>query len=282
MKLSKRSAEIFIPDGTSMPKAVRRTTVMCVAAHHDDIEIMAPRQIIDCFGRRDRWFFGVVATNGAGSPRCNIYAKYTDKQMQAVRRDEQRKAALVGEFGALAMLDHPSRAIKKANNPVVIEDISLLIHMAKPHTVVMHNLADKHDTHVALALRTLEALRSLPSADRPKKVYGGEVWRDLDWMLDDDKVLWDVSSQQNLQASLLGVFDSQISGGKRYDLAAAGRRRAHATYNQSHSVDVTEAMAVGMDLTPLVKNRKLDPFAYVDGLLSRFRDDVKARIERFQ
>jgi hypothetical protein len=44
----------------------------------------------------DRWFTGVVVTNGAGSPRSGIYGDYTDAQMQKVRVLEQRKAALRG------------------------------------------------------------------------------------------------------------------------------------------------------------------------------------------
>lgn len=271
-----------MPDGVAEARALKRTTQMCIAAHHDDIEIMAPQAILDCFGREDRWFFGVVATNGAGSPRSDLYAKHTDRQMQAVRKVEQRKAAMVGEFGALAMLDHPSADVKKPGHPGVVGDLRALLLAARPDVVVMHNLADKHDTHVALALRTLEALRALPASARPAKVYGGEVWRDLDWMLDADKVRWNVSARENIQAALVGVFDSQISGGKRYDLAAAGRRRAHATYSESHSVDAAQLSAVGMDMTPLVRNPNLDPFDYVARYVDRFRRDVLERIARFR
>jgi hypothetical protein len=57
-------------------------------------------------------------------------------------------------------------------------------------------------------------------------VLGCEVWRDLDWLLDSDKVALDSSAKPELAAALLKVFDSQISGGKRYDLATLGRRAA--------------------------------------------------------
>ena len=58
---------------------------MCISAHQDDIEIMAYHGIAECFGRSDRWFTGVVVTNGAGSPRSGIYGEYTDAEMQKVR-----------------------------------------------------------------------------------------------------------------------------------------------------------------------------------------------------
>src|SRR6186997_2575740 len=99
MKFSHPAADIFVPDPNLTPEAaLARTTHLCVAAHQDDIEIMAYHGITECFGRSDRWFSGVIVTNGAGSPRSGIYGSYTDAQMQEVRRQEQRKAALVGEY----------------------------------------------------------------------------------------------------------------------------------------------------------------------------------------
>ena len=66
---------------------------------------------------------------------------------------------------------------------------------------------------MAVLTRTLEAVRSLPRDGRPRKIYGCEVWRDLDWLPDARKVALPVSDRTNLQAALNGVFDSQISGG---------------------------------------------------------------------
>ena len=73
-------------------------------------------------------------------------------------------------------------------------------------------------------------------------------------MVDSDKVPFDLTAHESLQAALLGVFDSQIAGGKRYDLASMGRRRANATYFESHGVDVTQGLSYAMDLTPLIRD----------------------------
>jgi len=281
VKFARASAEIFIPDRVPVSKALSRTTAMCIAAHPDDIEIMAPHAILDGFGRTDRWFTGVVVTDGAGSPRSARYARFTDRQMRAVRRREQKKAAVVGEYGALVMLDHPGSAVKNARAQDVREDLCRLLLAAAPDVVIGHNPADKHDTHVALALRTLEALRALPAKARPRKFYGGEVWRDLDWMPDGEKVLWDISLRENIQSALLGVYDSQISGGKRYDLAAVARRRAAATYSQSHRVDTATALSTAMDLTPLLRDVRIDPGEYVGDMIDRFRKEVLKKMERF-
>ena len=52
-----------------------------------------------------------------------------------------------------------------------------------------------------------------------------------------DKIKMDVSMRPNISMALIGVHDSQISGGKRYDLATRGRYQSNATYQESHNVD---------------------------------------------
>jgi LmbE family N-acetylglucosaminyl deacetylase len=243
---------------------------------------MAVDGILQCFQRTDRWFTGAVITDGAGSPRAGAYQNYTDEQMRAVRAVEVRKAAAVGEYAALILLDYPSSVVKNAADPRLVQDLRKLLELAHPEVVYTHNLADKHPTHVAAALRTIQAIRSLKADQRPARLYGCEVWRGLEWMLDEDKVVFDVSAHENLQEALLGVYDSQISGGKRYDLATMGRRRANATYYASHAVDVTTGMAIAMDLTPLIQDPALDIIEYVQSLIKRFADDVAGLVQNAQ
>ncbi len=280
MQLHKPTSDIFVPDGLPADEAVARTTHMCVGAHQDDIEIAATHGILECFGKSDKWFMGVVVTNGSGSPRDDLYADYTDEQMMAVRRVEQRKAAYIGEYCAQAFLDYSSAEIKDPTNDFVVEDLKQLLILARPKIVYTHNLADKHDTHVAVALRVIKAIRELPKDARPEKLLGGEIWRDLDWLCDEDKTVLDVSAHENLSAALLGVFDSQICGGKRYDLATMGRRRAHATYFQSHGVDVSTALTFAMDLTPLMQDESLSPEVYVRRFIDKFAEEVDSRIRK--
>lgn len=282
MNFSLETAEIFVPDGLPVEEALARTTHMAVGAHQDDLEIMAFDGILKCFQRDDKWFCGVVVTNGSGSPRDDLYKDYTDEEMQVVRRKEQKKAAVVGEYAAQVMLDYPSSAVKDGSSKAPVEDLAKLLKVAKPEVVYTHNLADKHDTHVGVVLRVIEAIRGLSAEERPQRLYGCEVWRDLDWMVDADKVVFEVSAHENLQAALLGVFDSQICGGKRYDLATMGRRRANATYYASHSTDVATGMIFAMDLTPLVEGPDMSVLSYVREFTERFVQEVTGRLTRLQ
>jgi LmbE family N-acetylglucosaminyl deacetylase len=280
MKLTRPDAEIWAPDGETAERALARTTHMGVSAHPDDTEIMAMEGILAGFGNSERWFTAVIVTNGAGSPRDGLYAAFTDEQMQVVRRLEQKKAAMIGEYAAAVFLNHSSGAVKDPRNPDPVEDLKTVFSVARPEIVYTHNLADKHDTHVAVTLRTIAALRALPREQRPRKLYGCEVWRDLDWLVDQDKVVFRLDAHDNIATALVSVFDSQVAGGKRYDLATMGRRRAHATYLESHAVDVAQYVSFAMDLTPLITDDTLDPHDYVQGFIRRFAEDVSARLKK--
>ena len=282
MKFTRPTADIFVPDSALAPvDALARTTHLCISAHQDDIEIMAYQGIAACFGRDDKWFSGVVVTNGAGSPRSGPYETCTDADMQLIRRREQRKAAYVGDYSIQLQLAHPSSAVKNPADANVQADLATILNACTPEVVYLHQPADKHDTHIATLTHCLRALRALPAARRPKKVLGCEVWRDLDWMCDTDKHLLDASAHPNIAASLVSVFDSQITGGKRYDLATAGRRLAHATYHTSHATDTCQAINWAMDLTPLIENPALSISDYTLTLIDRFRTDVEQRLRRF-
>jgi LmbE family N-acetylglucosaminyl deacetylase len=280
MKFQQSTAELFIPDGLAPEKALRRTTHLAISAHQDDIEIMAVEPILSCFQQPDLWFSAIVISDGRGSPRDDLYKDYSDEDMRVVRIKEQKKAAIVGEYAALVLLDYPSRAIKDAKNKQPVEDLLLMFNAMSPQFVYTHNLADKHDTHIATALRVIEALRRLPAAERPKKLFGCEVWRSLDWLLDSDKVAFDLSKHENLQAALLGIYDSQICGGKRYDLATMGRRKANATYFETHGLDTTTGLSFGMDLTPLIEDDKRPINNYVQEYIARFAQVVADSLNR--
>jgi LmbE family N-acetylglucosaminyl deacetylase len=278
MQLSQAQADIHVPDETAMPDALARTTHLCVGAHQDDQEFMAYHGIVTCFAQPDKWFTGVAMTNGGGSPRSGPYERFTDDEMMDVRRREQRKAADLGEYACQVQLFHPSSSVKDPGNADVVGDLKQIFEIAQPEVLYLHNPADKHDTHVGSVLRAIEALRQLPADKRPSAVYGCEIWRSLDWLNDDDKVVMPVDAHKNLAASLSGVFDSQITGGKRYDTAIAGRRTANATFFESHATDKSDSLAWGMDLTRLVQDDSIDVCAYTVEFIDGLRKDVIDRI----
>ncbi len=280
MQLQNPDADVFVPDGSTVTEALSRTTHLAVGAHQDDIELMALHGILECFDHPDRWFSGVTVTDGDGAPRGGSYAELSEEEMRKVRVAEQRKAALVGNYACQIQLGFPSSAVQNAANADVAVYLKAIFEGAQPEVVYLHNPADVHDTHVACCLRAIEALRELPEEKRPKWVFGCEVWRGLDWLLDVDKQALDVSGHRNLGEALTSVFDSQIQSGKRYDLAVRGRRLANATFYQADQADVSEALTFAMDLTPLVQDPTLRVGDYTLACLRRVKDDITDRIIR--
>jgi LmbE family N-acetylglucosaminyl deacetylase len=248
--------------------------------NQDDIEFMAMHGILECFRQADRWFSGVTVTDGAGSPRSGPYEKYSDQDIRKIRVAEQRKAALIGDYACQIQLGFPSSVVKDATKEDVAVYLKAIFEGATPEVVYLHNPADRHDTHVACCLRSIDALRSLSEDKRPEKVYGCEVWRGLDWLLDSDKQIMRLYDRANIAESLCGVYDSQISGGKRYDLAIHGRHLANATFYESHEVDKYDRLSFSMDLTPLVKDPSLNVADYTLGMLRNMKDDITDRIVR--
>ena len=273
-------ARLTIPDGKTVPDAISRTTHLGIGAHQDDLEFMAFHGILACYDKDDRWFGGVTITDGRGSSRAGKFKEWSDEQIAAERIREQEAAAVIGQYSFIAQLGFNSAAVRDAQQTAVRDELRRILEVSRPEVVYLHNLADKHDTHVGCALRCIEAMRQLPQADRPKRVYGCEVWRDLDWLVDTEKTPMPISARPELARALNEVFATQIAGGKRYDLAVLGRRTANATFSNAHSTDQESAMQWAMDLTPLAQDDSLDPIAYTVGFIDRLKADVTSRLRK--
>jgi LmbE family N-acetylglucosaminyl deacetylase len=273
-------ARLTIPDGKTVPDAISRTTHLGIGAHQDDLEFMAFHGILACYDKDDRWFGGVTITDGRGSSRAGKFKEWSDEQIAAERIREQEAAAVIGQYSFIAQLGFNSAAVRDAQQTAVRDELRRILESSRPEIVYLHNLADKHDTHVGCALRCIEAIRQLPKADRPERVYGCEVWRDLDWLVDTEKTPMPISARPELARALNEVFATQIAGGKRYDLAVLGRRTANATFSNAHSTDQESAMQWAMDLTPLAQDDSLDPIAYTVGFIDRLKADVTSRLRK--
>lgn len=282
MQFTKQKSDIFVPDGSRPEKALQRTSHMAIAAHPDDVEIMAYGGIVECFHQSEKWFSSVTVTDGSTAPRDFLYADFTNEEMAATRAEEQRKAGVVGEYSAVVQLAYTSAETRDAKNESLLQDLQSILSIAHPKVIYTHNLADKHDTHIATALKAIEALRGMPRQHQPQTVLGCEVWRDLDWLVDEDKKIMDVSAHPNLAAALVGVFDTQNSGSKRYDIASIGRRTANAVFHESHGSGGVSMLSFAMDLTPLIQNPTLDPADYAAAIIENFRKDVIHRIKSFK
>jgi len=280
VKFTQTHADLYVPDGISASEALSRTTHLCIGAHPDDQEINAYHGIAACYRRPDQWFTGVCVTDGAGSARVGPYAGYSDAEMVEIRKREQRQAAVLGEYACEIQLAWPSSEVKNPAQSAVTDELEAVLRATRPEVLYLHNPADKHETHVACFARGLAAVRRLAPAERPTVCHGFEGWRNLDWLADDEKVPLPTDSRPHLFAALVGLFDSQIAGGKRYDLAGPARNLANATFFDSHAADGTRSLSWAMNLTPLLLDDSLDPVAFTLQKIDALRDDVRERLQR--
>lgn len=268
-------ADFFIPDNAVKPEAQARTSHLGIGAHQDDLEFMAFHGISTCYEDERLWFSGITCSDGGGSSRKGKYAQTSDEEMKAIRLEEQRQAATIGRYSFMAQLGYPSSTVKDSKlRSELVNELEALLLTTQPEVVYTHNPADKHATHVSVFQTVIEATRRIPPYSRPKKVYGCEVWRDLDWLCDEDKIALDVSGHEELAQQLNACFDSQIAGGKNYGDAVIGRRKANATFHDSHGSDAVSQLWYAMDLTELIESEKLAIQAFVQAKLERFTKSV--------
>ena len=187
----------------------------------------------------------------------------------------------MGDYAAILQLAHPSAEIRGASRQALTSDLLQILSSAKPKVLYLHNPADRHETHLAVLLACLDALRQLPPTDRPAEIYGCEVWGDLDWVPAKQVVRLPCPAPADFGPSLLRVFRSQVDG-KRYDLAAAGRRRAQATFADAYTPDQAEEVVLALDLKPLVENSKLTLAEFVTCLTGEFQKQTLERIRRLE
>lgn len=267
--------DLYIPDHLSAPEAQARTSHLGIGAHQDDLEFMAFHGIATCYEQDSAWFSGITCTDGGGSARAGAYADKTDEQMKAIRAEEQRHAAEIGQYSYMAQLGFASATIKDpTGRGELVDQLEQHLLFSQPDVLYTHNPADKHASHVAVFHAVIEALHRVPPYSRPKKVYGCEVWRDLDWLEPEDKIALDVSAHPELAEKLNACFASQIAGGKDYGKAVIGRRHANATFYDSHAVDAVSQLWFAMDLTPLIEEDAPTVKAFVEAKLDRFKESV--------
>ena len=280
MKFSQPGADLFLSQKGNSQQTLATTTHLGIGAHADDLEILAFPGITACLNHSTQRFSGVVVTNGAGAPRSGSYSQTPDQELIRLRQEEQRQAAKLGQYASVIQLGFPSAEIRHGPNPALVGDLLQILKATAPQVLYLHNPADRHETHLAVLSASLAALRQLPASSRPKEIYGCEVWGDLDWVPSSKIVRLSCPAPEDFGPSLLRCFRSQVEGGKRYDLAAAGRRRAQATFADAYSPDQAQEVVLALDLLPLLESGAPSLAEFVSGLINEFREQATDRIKR--
>ncbi len=282
MKFKHPQAFIWVPPGISSEEALKRTTHLSIGAHPDDLEFMSFHGIESCYESKDSFYTGIVVTDGAKSVKAGPYQNMSPEQMARVRIEEQLKAAKLGKYNALIMLQYSSADLLSSSKGVRpwIQEIKKIFSYCNPHTLYSHNPFDKHPSHLAVILPLLQLLQKLEPKRKPKKFYACEVWRGLDWVLEQDRIALALGKPA-LSKKINLLFQSQIDAGKNYAEAVKGRRIANATFSNPHETDAASQIELALDLTSLMHRTRDQIFPYLKAILSRFEKDLTKNIQRY-
>lgn len=237
-----------------------------ICAHQDDAEIMAIDGILKGYYSKDYSFALIETTDGV--------PQSADISIKDIRNNEQMKASEIGHYHLLYLLNYTSKEAKDEENEDIINDYIKIIRELRPEVIYTHSILDKHKTHVGVVKKVIEAIRRLPKEERPKAIYGCEVWRSLDFVTDDKKIIFDVSKNLTLQKKLLDVYVSQIKDGKAYSDATIARRKANATFCESHENDKFKLVSYSIDLTPLILDDNLSIKDYATTFIDNLKKDI--------
>jgi LmbE family N-acetylglucosaminyl deacetylase len=272
MRLLSPHADVFVPNGEALDTAQSRSKALGVAAHPDDLELMALPAILAGHADPACGFAGLVVCDGA------MPGAGPDEGV-ALRRLEQRAAAVVGRYSVMVQLGHASQAVQTGQAQGLAEDLVEVLKRLRPETLYSHNPADRHPSHLAVLLALRQALKRLDPSERPRRWLGCEVWGGLDWQALGDLVPLPLEGDRGLAQRLLEAHGSQLKRGKAYISAASGRRRANATFSASHSPDAAEEVVLAMDLSPLLTDGQLSLQDFLSHRVERFRVEAVARLD---
>ena len=281
MRFNNASAEVFVPGKTVEIEAINRTTHLAIGAHPDDYEIIAYHGIEYCIDHPENYFSSVTITSGSGGPRFGLYTEIDNLQYVELRKLEQKKAAIIGNYSACFFLDYESSGIKTDRGKDVINDLKRILLESRPRVIYTHSLFDFHETHVCVTLKVISALRDIRDKYIPEKFYGCEAWGSLDWLTQIDKIKLITRTHPDIESAILSIYDSQNMGIKRFDKATIARRMVNTIYNEINTrCDDSDSSTFAVDLLPLILSS--NPEEFVSQKIIRFKEEVLNRVRNIQ
>lgn len=247
-----------------------------IAAHKDDGEMIGIKAIDDSF-KKDESLVMIILTNGSGCPRIGEYASISDEDMVEIRTAEQKRAAEIGRYNTLYLLDYSSKLVQEKDKKIKQEIVEILNRYPNVENIYIHNPFDRHKTHVATCEISVQAIKEVYSHGRLpnlKKVLGVEIWRCLDWLPDNFKVVIDTSGSEFLSQNIMSVFVSQNLA-KKYDEAIIARRLANATFNSSHESNAYTSLTYAIDLIGVVTNVNKKLLDLLTNVLDLFEKNLR-------
>jgi LmbE family N-acetylglucosaminyl deacetylase len=224
-------------------------------------------------------FACVVTTDGADSERSGRYARATDRKMTSVVVAEQKRAANIGRYHAVYFMNYSTEEVRDQENEDIVNEYVEIIKELKPRIIYTHSLLDRHPSHVAVAVKVINALRSMKKGDQPKVLYGCESERDLDWVNPEKVVTFNISKNLRLQRQLISAHKSSNMS-RDFVNAAIGRRLVNAVFNRDEKKKSAKLTAKAINMTTLLRRKDFPIKRYAMSFVDDLYTDINDMMDR--
>lgn len=242
------STRIYIPDNKKLETALKRVKHWAIVAHQDDAEIISGHLLY-----KKRKDFGVIVlTNGAGSLRSKKTKRLSESKIIEIRNKEQEKAALLGGYSIVIQMNLPSGIVKgKRSRRVALGELKSYLLGSKAESIVTHSPFDRHETHRSVVGVLIDLFSSIEMRRYPRSILGVEVWGNLDWLPEDEKIYLPIKNPKFV-CKLLSSYRSQNETGKLFHLGTVARMAANATFSESIEGSEGGHFLLAHDLVPFI------------------------------
>ncbi len=241
MSLNSRAMK-YIPTSNKKGKQV----AMGFAVEAGEIEVISSAHISDILCEGNRSFVGVITRTPHDVLPCGDYEAYSENDMVSVRLHESIKAANIGSYQALYLLNDGE--LEEVNEELV-NDYYDLLFTYKPDIVYTYSPLDRNKEHIISLKALLLALSKLEDYF-PEHIYAVHFDGEGYIFDEEDIVHLDVDSRYDIINSMLSVYVS---------LSEAG----NALYAADTAFDLVNHMV----------NKRIDLKQFVSSMLEK----VKAR-----
>lgn len=175
-----------------------------------DLERISSSYINDNFCDGNRCFVGVISRAPHNILGKNLYAGYSDQDMISIRMQEAVKAANIGSYASLYLLNYAS--LKEEKN-FLLSDYKNLLNNYRPDVIFTFSPFDDDIDHIVSLTVLIEAIKQIKNYS-PKHIFAVNTFGDFGAFNPEGLIHLNLSKQRDLINSLISVYVSIKEEGK--------------------------------------------------------------------
>ncbi len=227
----------------------RKGNLLVISPHPDDDALGAGGTMALAAGE-GRGVFSIYVTDGGGSPQKG--PGVSGEEMAARREAEAlRSLKALGAAGGF-FLRRDSRQAMGTEGRIIKGEIEEIVGILKPAEIYLPAPYERHKTHQACTLLTVDALRE--AVKWPANVFGYSLWGSF-WG-EKRRMARDISSVIRKKVEAVLAHASQIDY-KNYHQGILGKNNCEAVFSASHELQKASFIETFCDMSELLARKDL-------------------------